>query len=143
MANKDEKYYRVIKKKPFNHTIGGVIVWTILFWPVGVYFLFKNEVGSIKFRTIFSLVLFFPMGLVVMWQNNVFTKITRIILTTAFPLILVGVITATIIPPSECSCIRLQERATKMGYTDALAERLLKCDELYGKEEYGHRWTCE
>ena len=143
MADKDEKYYRVIKKKPFNHTIGGVIVWMMLFMPVGIYFMLKNEVGSIKFRTIVSLVLFLPMGLIIMWKNSVFTKITRIIVTSAAPLLLIIAAVNSFIPPSECSCIKTKERVMKRGYTDAEAYKLIECGKLYGKEEWGHRWTCE
>ena len=143
MADIDEKYYRVLKKKPFNHTIGGVIVWLFLFWPVGFYFLFKNEVGSIKFRTILSLIILYPMGVAVMWQHSVITKITRIILTSLIPLIIIFVFISESIPPSECSCINTRDYVKKNGYTDAAANKLIKCDELYGKEQYGLRWTCE
>jgi hypothetical protein len=142
METDEEKYARVLKKKPFSHTKGGIILLLILLWPVGLYKMEKNEVGSVKFRAIVWLFLGIP-GLIYIWKHNVFSKTTRIILTSFFPIAITLILYLTSLPPSECDCIETQERAMRRGYTDYDASRLNKCAELYGEEGWGHKWECK
>lgn len=63
-----------------------IIVLLILFFPLGLYFMWKKEIWSIEKRIIISLIFFFPLGLYTMWKekeiwsNKIKTIITLIIL---------------------------------------------------------------
>jgi hypothetical protein len=47
-----------------------IIILFFLFFPLGLYFMWKREVWSLETRVILSLIFFFPLGLYFMWKEK-------------------------------------------------------------------------
>ena len=132
---KDDKYYRVKQKKPFNHTGFGIIIWLIFFYPVGLYYMFKNEVWNVKSRAIISLFFLFPVGIYMFWKHDLFNFITRVVVSSAFPLIIIIIILTA--PSGACACQRylvemrdnIQSGSSYYSYS---LQDMINCERTYG-----------
>jgi hypothetical protein len=68
-----------------------IIILMILFFPLGLYLMWKNEIWSLQTRVIISLILFFPVGLYFMWkEKELWSKKIKIIISVFFGIILIS-----------------------------------------------------
>ena len=97
--------------------------------------MFKNEVWNVKARAIISLFLLFPVGIYMLWKHDFFNLITRVVVSSAFPLfIIIMILTA---PSGACDCQRyLVELRDNIqsgnSYSSYSLQDWINCERTYG-----------
>tara|TARA_A100001388_G_scaffold271346_1_gene250029 strand:+ start:5151 stop:5615 length:465 start_codon:yes stop_codon:yes gene_type:complete len=137
---KGDKHYDVKQKKPFNHTGLGIIVWLIFFFPAGLYFMFKNEVWSVKARAIICLFLLFPVGIYMLWKHDIFNIVIRVVVTSFYPLYFVFLYLNA--SNEVCTCqryfVEMQNNLQTGGSNSFSLQDLTDCQMRFGK---GTTWA--
>lgn len=80
MNGSDQKFY--------NTGWFGILM-LILFFPVGLYLIWKNNYFKKGTKIIITLIFFAPIGFYFLWKDDYFSKNTKIILTVVFSFIIV------------------------------------------------------
>ena len=75
MNGSDQKFY--------NTSWFGVLM-LILFFPVGLYLIWKNNYFKKGTKIILTLIFFAPLGFYFLWKDDHFSKNAKIILTVVF-----------------------------------------------------------
>ena len=95
--------------------------------------MYKNKVWNAETRAVIMCFLLLPIGIYIIWKQNLFSKTTRISLTSIIALILIiGIINK---PSGVCKCAELYDVVTekrRYGSGTQLMKDIFACERKFG-----------